>query len=127
MVDWFHFTSVKCGSPAGDWALRVDGTNPLGGGSLVLTGEGRVTLVPNSLTGPWGAQYSIRLEGVPAAIGGQDGTVAGRATLAGDLLQIRSQVGEGTFFSQTPALALGGAAQNPARDFDLPVQRGSFC
>lgn len=127
MVAWYLFESLKCGNPAGVWDLRVSGVRPLGAGAtLVLTGEGHVSLDP-TLHGPWSAQYTIRAEGVPALIGGQDGTVTGRATLAGDMLQIRSQVGQGTFFSQTPALALGGAADNPVRDFDLPVISGHFC
>jgi hypothetical protein len=127
MVDWMHFTSVKCDTPAGDWVLTVDGTRQLGGGRLELSGQGLVTLNGATLRGPWIAQYGIRLEGVPAAIGGQDATVAGDAELVGDVLQIRSQVGQGTFFAQTPARSLGGAAGNPTRDFDLPVQSGPFC
>ena len=105
----------------------VEGTQNLGGGRLVLSGQGKVTLVATSLQGPWRAEYAIRLEGVPAAIGGQDGTVIGNATLAGDVLQIRGQAGRGTFFSQTPAAALSGAADDPTKDFDLPVQSGRFC
>lgn len=106
----------------------VDGTQSLGAGAkLVLTGRGKVRLAGTSLQGPWNAHYAIRLDGMPMAIGGQDGTVTGRATLQGNVLQIRSQVGSGSFFSQTPAVALGGAAGDPSKDFDLPVQTGSFC
>jgi hypothetical protein len=127
MVDWYRFESLKCGNAAGVWDLRVSGVRPLAAGAtLALTGKGRVSL-DSTLNGPWSAQYTIRANGVPDLIGGQDGTVTGRATLAGDVLQIRSQVGQGTFFSQTPAVALGGAAENPAKDFDLPVISGHFC
>ena len=127
MQDWLHFSSVKCGTPAGDWVLTVDGTRDLGGGRLVASGSGLVTLDGATLRGPWSAQYQIRLVGVPAAVGGQDATVTGDAELVDDVLQIRSQVGQGTYFSQTPALSLGGAAHDPRRDFDLPGQSGRFC
>ena len=124
---WYHFTSTKCGGAAGRWLIDIEGTYDLGGGSLVLTGTGTADLDAATLSGPWEARYKIRLEGVPAAVGGQDGTVSGQATLVGDLLQFRSLVGSGTYFAQTPALALGGPADDPRTDFDLPVQSGPFC
>jgi hypothetical protein len=129
MISWYHFESLKCGGPIGDWDIHVSGVFNLGGGNLVLTGDGRVTLAraPASFTGPWGAQYAIRLEGVPAAIGGQDGTVIGTGELAQGQLALLATTAEGTFFAQTPALALGGAAGDPAKDLLLPVENGQFC
>jgi hypothetical protein len=126
-VDWFHFTAVKCGTPAGRWDLAVDGVRNLGGGRLVLTGAGTVDLDGATSTGPWQANYAIELVGVPSARGGQDGAVTGVAILDGDVLSITGQTGQGSFFSQTPAAAFWGPAGNPTRDFQLHVQVGDFC
>lgn len=127
-VRWYHFTSLKCGSPAGRWQLVVDGTFDLGSGaSLVLTGAGTVNLDPATLTGPWEVDYRIDLVGVPSAIGGQEARVTGQASLADGLLSIHSQVAGADYWAQTPALALAGAAMDPSVDFELPVQSGQFC
>lgn len=128
MVDWMRFTSLKCGGAAGQWNLVAEGVRDLGGGLLVLSGTGAVTLSggPGNPTGSWGMNYAIRLEGVPALIGGQDGHAAGSGELANGSLVLLATMAEGTFFAQSPALALGGAI-NPAKDLVLPVQNGAFC
>jgi hypothetical protein len=129
MIDWWHISSLKCGGPTGQWDLHVDGVRDLGGASLALTGEGAVTLSrgPTSFTGPWGAQYAIDLVGVPHAIGGQDGTVLGNGELAAGALALLATAAQGSFFAQTPAASLSGAAGNPAKDLLLQVTNGSFC
>lgn len=129
MVGWYHFESLKCGGPLGDWDITVSGVYDLGGGALVLSGGGRVTLAraPTSFTGPWGAQYAIRLQGVPASIGGQDGTVVGTGELAQSQLALLATTAEGTFFGRNPYAAVGGQADNPAKDLLLPVLNGQFC
>jgi hypothetical protein len=130
MVDWWHIESTKCGTPLGQWDIAVSGIRELGGGGrLILTGDGAVTLSagPASLVGPWGAQYGIDLAGVPSSIAGQDGTVVGNGELIGDTLTLLAITAEGSFFAQTPSAALSGAAGNPARDLILTVTNGVFC
>jgi hypothetical protein len=127
MVSWYHFTSLKCGSPAGIWDLTVDGVYDLGGGQLVLAGTGTVDLDAATLTGPWAAQYRIDVTGVPALIGGQKAGLTGQASLADAVLSVYGLTGTGDFWSQTPALALSGAIDDPTKDFQLPVQSGQFC
>src|SRR6187455_3205012 len=132
MVSWYHFTSLKCGSAEGQWDIVVDGTYDLGGGTLVLTGSGTATLTKDQATkrflGPWNAAFAVRLEGVPSAIGGQDGTLDGNAELVNHAtLNLVGVNAQGTFFAQTPAKSIGGQADNPGKDFFLPVTNGRFC
>jgi len=135
MMDWYHFTSLKCGGVEGDWLIHVAGEYPLAGGArLVLAGTASATLARTgqatgdaSGSGPWGADYRIDVEGIPAAIGGQKGTITGTATLTAAVLHLVGQNAQGDFWSQTPALALSGPSADPLKNLYLPVVRGSFC
>jgi len=130
MISWYHFTSLKCATPEGDWDILVDGVYDLGGANLVLSGEGKVTLHDDgqAITGPWSAQFAIRLEGVPAAIGGQDGTAIGDAEFVKpNTLSLITTSSQGTFFAQTPAASLGGAVDNPGKDFVFTVTNDHYC
>ena len=134
IISWYHFTSTKCGGPEGDWVIDVEGTYPLGVGSLALSGTGHALLARNAQTakdgsfaGPWDAAFRIDLEGVPYSIGGQEGTITGDAKLAKSVLHLVGKNAQGEFWAQTPALALGGPSMDPMKSFDLPVTNGSFC
>lgn len=122
-----HLRSLKCGSPDGTWTLSLSGIRDLGGARIIISGTGAVDLDPVTLEGPFVLDHTARLEGVPATAGGHDGRLEARATLVGSVLQIRHLTGAGTFFSRTPAASLGGAADQPSSDLDLPVQSGHFC
>ena len=128
-IDWYHFQSLKCGGPEGQWDILVSGVRDLGGGRLVLTGNGKVTLVKDhkTITGPWNADFFINLEGVPVSIGQQSGTITGDGSLAASVLRLKGTHAEGSFFVSTPARSLSGASGNPLKDFQLPVLNDQFC
>jgi hypothetical protein len=127
-IEWYHFTSLKCGSAEGIWNLTVDGVYDLGGASLVLAGAGTATLAKTGTTfsGTWDASFTINLQGVPQSIGGQEGTITGDAVLDSSVLRINGTNASGDFWAQTPALALSGGV-NPLKSFDLPVENDQFC
>jgi hypothetical protein len=132
-IGWYHFTSTKCGGPEGAWDILVDGVLDLGGGSLVLDGAGKATLSrtpktasSKAFTGMWDATFRIDLVGVPSAMGGQQGTITGDATLEKSVLHLVGKTASGSFWAQTPALALGGSV-DPLKSLDLPVTNGAFC
>ena len=130
MVTWYHFTSLKCASPDGEWQLTVDGRFDLGGAALVLGGAGTAMLAEDAAghyTGTWEAEFRIDLEGVPASIGGQEGHITGDATFADNTLTLIGTNATGDFWAQTPARSIGGAAGNPSKDFTLPVNNDAFC
>jgi hypothetical protein len=132
VIDWFHYQSTKCGGPEGEWLITVDGVRDLGGGQLVVQGSGKAVLArtPNApapgSAGTFAISYAIRLEGVPSMIGGQDGQMQGNAAFDGTILALTGTQATGSFFSQTPAIALGGSV-DPLRNLQLPVQEGAFC
>lgn len=129
MVDWYHFTSLKCATPEGKWDIVVDGSRDLGGAVLVLAGAGTATttrVADRQYTGTWEADFRIDLEGVPHAIGGQEGSVTGDASFDAKELALVGTNATGSFWSQTPALALSGAV-NPRKSFVLPVTNDAYC
>jgi hypothetical protein len=128
-VDWYHFTSLKCGTAEGTWNINVDGTRDLGGAALVLAGAGTSTLTKvadQQFTGTWEADFRINLVGVPLSIGGQEGNITGDASFDGKTLNLVGTHATGDFWAQTPALALGGAV-NPLKSFALPVTNDAYC
>lgn len=132
VIDWFHYQSTKCGGPEGEWLITVDGVRNLGGGQLVVDGSGKAVLArtPNTpapeSAGTFAISYAIRLQGVPALAGGQDGQMQGNAAFDGAILALTGTQATGTFFSQSPAIALGGSV-DPLRNLQLPVQEGAYC
>jgi hypothetical protein len=128
-MDWYHFTSLKCATPEGQWQLTVDGLRDLGGAALVLTGAGSADLTQvadRQYAGSWEADFRINLQGVPDAIGGQEGHITGDASFDGTTLSLTGTDATGDFWAQTPALALAGAV-DPLKSFALPVTNDAYC
>ena len=130
-IEWFHFTSLKCDSPEGDWVLTVDGTRDIGGGvSYVLNGSGAITLTDDgtAITGPWDANYNLSVEGVPLSIGGQNASLAGDAEFVKpDTLTLVPTSATGSFYSSNPYASLAGPIGDPSKPFTFTVINDAFC
>ena len=131
MVDWYHFTSVKCATPVGDWVLTLDGTRDIGGGVVyVLTGSGLITLTDNgtSITGPWDAQYNTSVEGIPVSIGGQNGHLSGDAEFVKPkTLNLVTTQADADYYASNPYASRSGPAADPSRPITFTVINDHFC
>jgi hypothetical protein len=128
MIDWFHYSGIKCDGPDGEWVITIDGRRAVGIAELVVDGHAFVRLNGRSLFGRWGAVYRVNLEGVPVSIGGQEGTVGGRGRFDTTAMQLilPATTSSGDFWSRNPKVSLFGDVQ-PAMDVTLPVEAGDFC
>jgi hypothetical protein len=130
-IEWYHFTSVKCDTPEGDWVLTVDGTRDIGGGVIfVLTGSGLITLTDNgtAITGPWDAQYNVSVEGIPVSIGGQNAQLSGDAEFVKpNTLTLVPTSASGDFYSSNPYASLAGPIGDPSKPITFTVINDAFC
>jgi hypothetical protein len=131
MVEWYHFTSVKCDTPEGDWVLTVDGTRDIGGGvTFVLNGSGLITLTDDgtAITGPWDAQYNLSVEGIPLSIGGQNAELGGDAEFVKpNTMNLVTTHSGGDFYSSNPYASLAGPIGDPSRAVTFTVINDAFC
>jgi len=131
MVDWYHFTSVKCDTPEGDWVLTLDGTHDIGGGVVyVLTGSGLITLTDSgtAVTGPWDAQYNTSVEGIPVSIGGQNGHLSGDAEFVKpNTLNLVTTNADADYYASNPYASRSGPAADPSRPITFTVINDHFC
>jgi hypothetical protein len=127
-IDREHYTGLKCGTPAGDWHISMQGVRNAGSATIVLSGTAVATLAfNNGWRGTWTAQHTASVQGIPVSRGGQDGTTTGRAELTSVELRLLGETESGTFYSQNPYAALSGSTYGGARTVILPIQSGRFC
>jgi len=130
-VEWYHFTSVKCATPEGDWVLTMDGTRDIGGGVVyVLSGSGLVTLHDDGMkiTGPFDAQWNVGVQGIPLSIGGQNAQVIGNGEFVKpNTLTLTPTSSSGDYYASNPYAAVGGGLSDPAQPITLTVTNDHYC